>query len=88
MVYTVYKGVGLGMRAVAADIHDTAQAVTDDIMRYRFLPSTILNLSTLESESRRVPSNRYTQNCAQIPYRFQRPQIRRDVCCLLLNAAL
>ena len=35
MIYTVYKGVGLGLGAVAADLHDTAQAVTDDIMRYR-----------------------------------------------------
>ena len=34
MVYTVYKGVSLGMRAVARNLHDTAQAVTDDIMRY------------------------------------------------------
>lgn len=35
MIYTVYKGVGLGIGVVAADFHDTAQAVTDDIMRYR-----------------------------------------------------
>ena len=35
MVYTVYKGVGLGIGAVAADLHDTAQGITDDIMRYR-----------------------------------------------------
>ena len=34
MVYTVYKGVGFGLFAVAADFHDTAQAVTDDVMRY------------------------------------------------------
>mgnify|MGYP007127097434 CR=1 FL=1 len=35
MIYTVYKGVGLGIGVVAADFHDTAQAVTGDIMRYR-----------------------------------------------------
>ena len=35
MIYTVYKGGGLGMGAVAVDFHDTPQAVTDDIMRYR-----------------------------------------------------
>ena len=38
MVYTVYKGVGLGMGAVARNFHDTMQAVTDDIMRYRSIP--------------------------------------------------
>ena len=35
MVYTVYKGVGLGIGAVAADLHDTTQAVTDNITLYR-----------------------------------------------------
>lgn len=35
MIYTVYKGVGLGMGAVAADLHDTVQAVTDDFTSYR-----------------------------------------------------
>ena len=35
MVYTVYKGVGLGIGAVAADLHDTAQAVTNNFTRYR-----------------------------------------------------
>lgn len=35
MIYTVYKGVGCGMGAVARELHETAQAVTDDIMRYR-----------------------------------------------------
>ena len=35
MIYTVYKGVGLGMGAVAADLHDTAQAVTDNFTCYR-----------------------------------------------------
>ena len=35
MVYTVYKGICFRLLAVAADFHDTAQAVTDDIMRYR-----------------------------------------------------
>lgn len=35
MVYTVYKGVGLGIGAVVADLHDIAQAVTDNITFYR-----------------------------------------------------
>ena len=35
MIYTIYKGLGLGMVTVARDFHDTVQAVTDDIMRYR-----------------------------------------------------
>ena len=35
MIYTVYKGVGCGMGAVAADFHDTAQAVTDNFTYYR-----------------------------------------------------
>ena len=35
MVYTVYKGVGLGMGNVVRDFHDAPQTVTDDIMRYR-----------------------------------------------------
>ena len=34
-------------------------------------PSSVLTLRTVESESRRVTSNRYTQNCAQVPYRFK-----------------
>ena len=45
MVYTVYKGVGLGMGAVARNFHDTMQAVTDDIMRYR---SISFNLSQFD----------------------------------------
>ena len=45
MVYTVYKGVGLGMGAVARNFHDTMQAVTDDIMRYR---SITLNLGRFD----------------------------------------
>ena len=45
------------MGAVARNLHDTAQAVTDDIMRYRFLPSSVLILRTVESESRRVTSD-------------------------------
>ena len=32
---TVYEGVGFGTGAVARELHETAQAVTDDIMRYR-----------------------------------------------------
>lgn len=35
MIYTVYKGVGCGMGAVAADFYDTAQAVTDNFTYYR-----------------------------------------------------
>ena len=38
MVYTVYKGVGCGMGAVEADLHDIAQGITVDIMRYRSIP--------------------------------------------------
>ena len=34
MIYTVYKGVGCGMGAESADLHDAPQAVTDDVMRY------------------------------------------------------
>ena len=45
MVYTVYKGGGLGMGAVARNFHDTMQAVTDDIMRYR---SISFNLSQFD----------------------------------------
>ena len=35
MVYTVYKGVGLGIGAVAADLHDTTQIVTNNFTFYR-----------------------------------------------------
>ena len=35
MIYTVYKGVGLGMRAVAADFHDATQIVTNNFTNYR-----------------------------------------------------
>lgn len=35
MVYTVYKGVGLGIGFVAADLHDTAQAVTNTFTSHR-----------------------------------------------------
>ena len=35
MIYTVYKGVGLGIGVVAADFHDTAQAVTNNFTFYR-----------------------------------------------------
>lgn len=35
MVYTVYKGVGLGLSAVAADFHDTAQIVANNFTFYR-----------------------------------------------------
>ena len=31
MVYTVYKGVGLGIGVVAADLHDTAQVIDKEI---------------------------------------------------------
>ena len=54
--------------------------------------TSVLRLRTELNGSRRsflcVTLNRYTQNCAQVPYQFQRTQIRRDVCCLILNAAL
>lgn len=52
MIYTVYKGDGRGMGAVARELHETAQAVTDDIMRYRSIALTVDILTTLESESR------------------------------------
>lgn len=45
MVYTVYKGVGRGMGAVVRKLHETAQAVTDDIMGYR---SITLNRTQFE----------------------------------------
>ena len=32
MVYTVYKGVGLGIGVVAADLHDTAEIVDISIV--------------------------------------------------------
>lgn len=35
MVYTVYKGVGLGIGVVTADLHNTAQTVTDNITFHR-----------------------------------------------------
>ena len=35
MIYTVYKGVGCGIGVVAADLHDTAQAVTNNFTLYR-----------------------------------------------------
>lgn len=38
MVYTVYKGVGCGMGAVAADFHDASQAVTNNFTCYRSIP--------------------------------------------------
>ena len=54
MVYTVYKGVGLGIGVVAADFDDTTQTVSDNFTATVLLPSTVLDLSTLESESRRI----------------------------------
>ena len=45
MIYTVYKGVGLGMGNVVRDFHDAPQTVTDDIMRYR---SISFNLSQFD----------------------------------------
>ena len=51
MIYTVYKGIDLGMGAVAADLHDTAQAVTDDIMGYR---SFTLNPHQFDASWKRV----------------------------------
>lgn len=35
MVYTVYKGVGLGIGVVAADFDDTTQTVSDNFTCYR-----------------------------------------------------
>lgn len=35
MIYTVYKSVGCGMGAVEADLHDIAQAVTNNFTSYR-----------------------------------------------------
>lgn len=35
MVYTVYKGVGLGIGVVAVDLHDTTQTVSDNFTCYR-----------------------------------------------------
>ena len=35
MIYTVYKGVGLGIGVVAADFHDAAQIVTNNFTFYR-----------------------------------------------------
>ena len=40
MIYTVYKSVGLGMGAVAADLHDTAQIICNNIT---YLRDTTLN---------------------------------------------
>lgn len=40
MIYTVYKSVGLGMGAVAADLHDTTQIICNNIT---YLRDTILN---------------------------------------------
>ena len=37
MVYTVYKGVGLGIGVVAADFDDTTQTVSDNFTCYRSL---------------------------------------------------
>lgn len=63
------------MVTVARDFHDTIVWIQEGVSIW----------SPLESGSRRsflfVTSNRYTQNCAQILYQFQRPKIRRDVCC-------
>ena len=53
------------MGAIARDFHDTIV----------WIPEGVSIWSPLESGSRRsflcVPSNRYTQNCAQVPYRFK-----------------
>lgn len=37
MVYTVYKGVGLGIGVVAPDFDDTTQTVSDNFTCYRSL---------------------------------------------------
>lgn len=44
-IYTVYKSVGLGMGAVAADLHDTAQIICNNIT---YLRDTILNTVQFE----------------------------------------
>lgn len=55
MIYTVYKSVGLGMGAVARELHETAQAVTDDIMRYR---SIALNCRHFDDTWKRIKAVR------------------------------
>ncbi len=71
MVYTVYKGVGLGIGVVAADLHDTTQAVTDNITFYR---SFFFNRNHFDYSWKRVePYLRVTSNLIyQIGKRIQR----------------
>lgn len=45
MIYTVYKSVGLGMGAVAADLYDTAQIICNNITYLRY---TTLNTVQFE----------------------------------------
>ena len=54
MIYTVYKGVGLGIRAVAADFHDTPQGITHHVTLHRRFFLTPLILMVVESKARRV----------------------------------
>ena len=71
MIYTVYKGVGLGIGVVAADFHDTAQAVTDDIMRYR---SITLNWRHFDDTWERIKTcdlKQIHKKRAKVPYRFK-----------------
>lgn len=45
MVYTVYKGVCLGLRTVAADFHNATQIVANNLTFYR---SISFNLSQFD----------------------------------------
>ena len=51
MVYTVYKGVGLGIGVVAADFHNTAQTVKINMTHLR----VVFNLNfQIESRAQQV----------------------------------
>ena len=70
-----------GMGAVARELHETAQAVTDDIMRYRSIP---LKCPYFEDGRKRIKTcdlkQIYPELCTS-SISFQRPQIRRAECC-------
>lgn len=71
MIYTVYEGVGLGLGAVAADLHDTTQIVTNNFTFYR---SIIFNLGHFDQSWEWVETRlRVTSNLIyQIGKRIQR----------------
>ena len=84
MIYTVYKGVGCGMCAESADLHDTTQTVNINLTHLRVVPDLD---PQVDGRAQRIKTVFLMCDLKQthikrekVPYQFQRPQIRQDVC--------